>query len=448
MLDQMFTAENFRRIYDSENRKGLDLAGLYFPDLEPYTLAVRNKVQEIRGHRSKEASLKAEDFKLQLDALKVELVHLKATKSAAVDEIMDEISLRVLQPSFKIELSQKTGPKGKPVYCIDSKPETYFVVKQLQRNVHRIYGVKQASRHDLVCQVRDTVGNKFPFEMVRTDISTFYESIDRKRLVKKIDQDQLLSPSSKKFINQVLDSYEKLSGTQTGIPRGVGISSYLAELYLQPVDNAIRAIPGLVLYCRFVDDVVAIFARPPTGMTIGSYKDYVIKVFTQNGLTHNPKKTYEFNLMSPGPKKFEYLGYRFLVENGQCQIKASAAKVLKYKRRINAAFEDYWKRCSIDSRGAYRSLVARIKFLTGNTRLLNSKSRAATGIYYNNSVVSDLSSFVLLDKLLKARVQEIKRASLRGRLKAYNFTDGFMNRRFHNFNSRELQAIVRAWKHG
>ncbi|MEX2488129.1 MAG: antiviral reverse transcriptase Drt3a [Pseudomonadales bacterium] len=448
MLDQMFTAENFRRIYDSENRKGLDLAGLYFPDLEPHTLAVRNKVQEIRAHRSKEASLKAEDFKQQLDALKAELVHLEATKSAAVDKIMDEISLKVLQPSFKIELSQKTGPKGKPVYCIDSKPETFFVIKQLQRNIHRIYGVKQANRHDLVCQVRDIVGTKFPFEMVRTDISKFYENIDRRRLIKKLDRDQLLSPSSKKFIKQVLDSYEVLSKTSTGIPRGVGISAYLAELYLRPVDKAIRAIPSLVLYCRFVDDVVAIFARPPTGTALSSYKDYVINVFEENGLTHNPDKTYEFDLKRPEPKKFEYLGYRFLVQPGQCQIRASAAKVLKYKKRMNAAFEDYWKHCSTDSRGAYRNLVARIKFLTGNTRLLNSKSRAATGIYYNNSIVNKLSSFVLLDKLLKTRVAKIKRASLRKRLKAYKFTEGFKTRRFHNFNSRELQTIVSAWKYG
>ena len=447
MLDQMFTAENFRRIYDSENRKGLDLAGLYFPDLEPHTLAVRNKVQEIRAHRSKESSLKAEDFKQQLDDLKAELADLKATKSAAIDEKMDEISLKVLQPSFKIELSQKTGPKGKPVYCIDSKPETFFVIKQLQRNIHRIYGVKQANRHDLVCQVRDTVGTKFPFEMVRTDVSTFYESIDRKRLIKKLDKDQLLSPSSKKFINQVLDSYGVLSGTSTGIPRGVGISAYLAELYLRPVDRAIRAIPGLILYCRFVDDVVAIFARPPAGTNLGSYKDHVIKVFAENGLTHNPDKTYEFDLKRPEPKKFEYLGYRFLVQPGQCQIKASSAKILKYKNRMNAAFEDYWKNCSTDSRRAYRVLVSRIKFLTGNTRLSNSKSRAATGIYYNNSIANDLSSFEMLDKLLKKRVAMIKRASLRKQLRTYKFTEGFNTRRFHNFNSRELQTIVKAWKY-
>lgn len=31
MLDQMFRADNFRRIYDAENRKGFDLASRYFP---------------------------------------------------------------------------------------------------------------------------------------------------------------------------------------------------------------------------------------------------------------------------------------------------------------------------------------------------------------------------------------------------------------------------------
>lgn len=448
MLDQMFTAENFRRIYDSENRKGLDLAGRFFPDLEPYTLAVRNKVQEIRAHRKNEAKLRADEFKIKLDNLKTELALLKTEKSSAIDRAMEEISVKVIRPGFKIELSEKMGPKEKPVFCIDSEPETFFVMKQLQRNIQRIYGVKQASRHDLVCQVRDMVGTKYPFEMVRTDISNFYESIDRRRLVEKLDRDQLLSPSSKKYIKQTLDSYGVLSGKSTGIPRGVGISPYLSELYLKPVDRAIRAVPGIVLYCRFVDDVVAIFARPPSGKPLGSFKDRIIQIFLDNGLAHNSKKTFEFNLQSPEPKKFEYLGYRFLVKPGWCEIRPSAAKILKYKLRMNATFAEYWKRCSTDSRGAYRSLVARIKFLTGNTRLSNSKSQAATGIYYNNSLVNELSSFSLLDKLLKARVAKINRPKLRKRIKSYKFTEGFQARRFHNFSTKELQTIVRGWNHG
>ena len=224
MLDQMFTAENFRRIYDIENRKGLDLASRYFPGLEPHTLAVRDKMQEIRDLRAKEATLNADDFSAQLAALKTALAALKAAKSAAVDDLMDEISRKALQPTFKIDLTQKIGPKGKAVFCIDAKPETFFVIKQLQRNIHRIYGVKQANRHDLVCQLRDMVKTNFPFELVRTDISTFYESIDRKRLVKKLDRDQLLSPASKKYIKQVLDSYGTISSTQNGILNRPGIA--------------------------------------------------------------------------------------------------------------------------------------------------------------------------------------------------------------------------------
>ena len=185
MLDQMFTAENFRRIYDAENRKGLDLASRYFPSLESHTLAVRNKVKDIRGHRAAEATMAAEVFEAKLLELKTELAELKAAKSAAVDDLMDDVSQKVLKPNFKIVLSQKNGPKGKPVFCIDAEPETFFVIKQLQRNIHRIYGVKQANRHDLVCQLRDMLGSKFPFELVRTDISSFYESIDRKRLIEK-----------------------------------------------------------------------------------------------------------------------------------------------------------------------------------------------------------------------------------------------------------------------
>ena len=448
MLDQMFTAENFRRIYDAENRKGLDLASRYFPSLEAHTLAVRDKVQDIRDHRAIENTMAVDVFEAKLIALKTELAELKAEKSAAVDSLMEDISQKVLKPSFKIDLSQKTGPKGKPVFCIDAEPATFFVIKQLQRNIHRIYGVKQANRHDLVCQLRDILGTKFPFELVRTDISSFYESIDRKRLVEKLDRDQLLSPASKKYIKQVLDSYGAISGTASGIPRGVGISAYLAELYLRPVDTAIRAIPGMVLYCRFVDDIIAVFARPPAGKNLGSFKDRITAIFSDNALMNNAAKTSELVLADPNPKVFEYLGYRFSLDAGKCESGPGTAKVEKYRARMNAAFDAYWEVRPTNPRGAYRELVARIKFLTGNTRLSNSKSRAATGIYYNNSIATDLSSFTQLDKELKVLVTALKSSSLQKQLKKHMFTSGFSQRRFHNFSTRELQVIVRAWKHG
>lgn len=447
MLDQMFTAENFRRIYDAENRKGADLATRYFPTLEPFTLSIRNKVQEIRDLRKSETTFKASDFEARLLTLQAELTDLKVVKSSAVDALMDEISQKVLKPSFKIDLSQKMGPKGKAVFCIDEEPETFFVIKQIQRNIHRIYGVKQASRHDLVCQLRDMLGSKFPFELVRTDISSFYESIDRKRLLERLERDQLLSSASKKYIKQVLDSYGLISGTSTGVPRGVGISAYLAELYLRPVDKTIRAIPGLVLYCRFVDDIVAVFARPPAGKSLGSFKQLINETLSDNGLALNEEKTSEFNLADTNSQKFEYLGYRFHLKQGLFEISPSAAKVMKYRSRMNAAFADYWREKPVSPKRAFRKLVGRIKFLTGNTRLSNSKSRAATGIYFNNPIVTDLSSFKLLDRQLRRCIDKVGRSSLQKKLRKLKFTTGFEQRRYHNFSTRELQMIVGAWKH-
>jgi len=448
MLDQMFTAENFRRIYDAENRKGLDLASRYFPTLESHTLAIREKVKEIREHRLLELTMATEVYKTTLINLKAELTVLKSAKSGAIDALMEEISLKVLKPSFKIDLSQKTGPGGKLVFCIDAEPETFFVIKQLQRNIYRIYGVKQANRHDLVCQLRDMLSSSFPFELVRTDISSFYESIDRKRLVEKLDRDQLLSPASKKYIKQVLDAYGKMSGTAAGIPRGVGVSAYLAELYLRPVDKAIRAIPGTVLYCRYVDDIVAMFARPPAGTSLGSYKDAIIAIFGDNALTHNASKTFELNFGDLSPKSFEYLGYSFNLNGGKLQIGPSTAKVDKYRLRMDAAFAAYWQEKPISPRNAYRQLLGRVKFLTGNTRLSNSKSQAATGIYFNSSVATDVSSFEQLDKELKALISGLKSTSLQKQLKNLRFTTGFVQRRYHNFSTKELQMIVSAWKHG
>jgi hypothetical protein len=443
----MFTAENFRRIFDGENRNGLDLARRFFPNLVPHTKSIKEKVGEIRALRSKKATLGPKEFADMIGSLQAELVSLKRRKSDAVDSELQAISAKVLKPSFKLSLTQKIPPTGKPFFCIDGTPETFFVVKQLQRNVGRIFSVKQSSRQDLVCQLRDTLTAPFPYEVVRTDVTSFYESIDRKKLLNWLNEEQLLSSSSKKYIKQILDSYGSAAETSIGIPRGVGISAYLAELYLRPIDREISNIEGLVLYCRFVDDIVAVFGRPPTGPALGSYKELIVHKLEGRGLTHNSAKTTEVNLGSPGAKTLEYLGYRFTLINGACAIAPSITKIAKLTSRLHAAFDDYELRSSVSSRRAFRDLVSRVKFLTGNTRLLNSKASAVTGIYYNNSIVTDVSDFITLDAILKSRVNAIKRPTLRKRLEPYSFTDGFTHRRYHSFSTTELVNIVEAWKH-
>lgn len=448
MSEQLFTVENFRDIFDIENRKGMDLARKFFPNLKSYTDEIKGKALEIRELRSKRGKINPQEFRTIITKLKSELDELKSEKSSAIDKELTVISSNVQEPGFELTLTKKIDKKGNKVFCIDGTPETYFLIKQLQRNIHKVYAVKQSNRHDLVSQLRDTITSKFPFEIVRTDISSFYENIDQELLLEELERDRLLSFPSTKHIRQVLNSYNNITGTNRGIPRGVGVSAYLAELYLRPVDNEIKKLHGLVLYCRYVDDIVAVFARPPSEIISGSYKDHILNILSDRNLSNNSEKTMEFDLNKPGVKKFEYLGYRFVIDMNKCRVWPNAAKIRKYKVRMDAVFKDYEIQSSLASRQAYRNLVSRIKFLTGNTRLSNSKSNAVTGIYFNNLIATETSSFEILDKRLKSSIKKIKRKNLRKRLMEYKFTEGFLQHRFHKFNTHELKSIVKVWKHG
>jgi hypothetical protein len=329
VLDQLFSADNFRLIYDLENRKGLDVTSQFFPSLGRHTIAIRQKAKEIKDLHKAKGGMLSDVFDAKKSELRSALKRMKADKSEAIDNELETISGNVTKSSFKLILSQKVGPKGKPVFCTNDSPEAFFVVKQLQRNINRIYKVKPGNRHDIACQLRDTLGSGFPFEVVRTDVSRFYENIDRKKLLNKLESDQLLSTSSLKFIKQILDSYGSIANSIKGIPRGVGISAYLAELFLRPIDRKIKSIPGLVLYCRYVDDIVAVFARPPAGKPLGSYKDEILQNLQSDGLSSNISKTKELKFESAVLDSFDYLGYCFTIESKTLKISPSNTKLKK-----------------------------------------------------------------------------------------------------------------------
>ncbi len=379
-------------------------------------------------------------------ALLAERSALKDAKDGSIDTILDDLSTEIRSTSFRLSLTAHPGPKNKTVYQIAENAKAFFINKMLQRNINRLYKVKQSDRARIVSGVRDAISNSFPLEIVRTDIDTFYESVNRSVISQKLDEDHLLSLSSKRYIRQILEEYGRLSGRLQGIPRGVGVSAYLAELYLRPVDAGIRAIPGLIFYGRYVDDIIAIFAPPPTGRP-ASYLTEVAKVIQGHGLLTNLEKTRHFD--APGsPARFEYLGYRFVRENGSCKITPSASKVWKYRNRINLSFRAYDKNVHNNPRVAHRELVSRVKFLTGNTRLSNSKSHAVTGIYYNNAAANDLYILGLLDQYLHRKIGSLASPQLRSRLMPMSFSRGFNNRRFHKFTAKQIANIVKVWKHG
>lgn len=451
MLDQMFTAAAFRIIFDEENRKGHDLATRFFPSVEPFTQSVKAKVREVKSLKQNSAGLSDSECKSALGIARGELKELKAVRLKQVDMELESVSVSAAKNTFRINLTKKLGPKGKAIYVTDDDPESFFVAKKVQSNLRKVYKVRPANRTILAARVARTLSKAFaapfPFKVVRTDISSFYESVDRQELIKKMDNDQLLSTLTKNYIKQTLSSYEKVSGLTKGIPRGVGISAYLAELALRSVDQQIQALPGNVLYCRYVDDIVAVFSSPLTGKESGTYLEKVVNIIKDAKLSENRAKTVSFDLGKSSHAEFSFLGYRFKITKAGCAIRPSMVKMMKYKRRLDAAFAEYEQVLHTSGRRSHRELIARIKFLTTNTRLYNSKSGATVGVYYSNPLVNDMTSFKALDSILKKRVLLIKRKALRNRLKAFSFFKGFDERMYSSFTTQELHRVTKVWRH-
>lgn len=445
MLDQTFSAKNFRKIYDIENRRGRNVDRAFFPSLVEASARITAASAAIRTARKNNLGLTDEALEGVLESLREALQTARANRESLIDTTMTNIAQQVYD-DFQIQLEERDGPNNNTLYTLPANPVPYFIAKQIQHNISRLYKIKAGDRRAIVSQLFDQLNTGFRQFCVRTDISNFYESIDRSSLIKELDTDQLLSFGSKRFIKQALSSYGSLSLSSSGIPRGLGISALLSELYMRSVDERIRELPGVSYYARYVDDIIVIFS-PTANYDTSKYLPQIDQIVKEKGLTLNTAKTAANLIGNNQSFNFEYLGYRFSVSGGTCRVSMGHKKYVRYRSRIDRIFASYQRQATFDQKGAARLLAARVKFLTGNTRLWNNKRHAFTGIYFNNGHLTDLNKLAGLDAYLRHKISELHSAALQDRLDFFSFRLGFVERRFASYSTRELARIVEAWSY-
>ena len=446
MVSQSLSSENFRRIVDQENRRGVYLEGMFFPEIKEVTQSIKDCMFNIRELQKKKRLWLPDFYRLQKAILNEERLKLEEKKEDLLTKELEKISAEVAAGASRVQIHPVITPGGKATYAADKTAKSYFILKQLQHNIFRLYKVRQSSRHEIICQLKQIFGDPFPKYIIRTDIKDFYESIPQEDVLKKLDEDALLTPPSRKIIRQILEDYRDLPGNPTGVPRGVGISAYLSELYMRRFDENIRAHNALIYYARYVDDIVVVFSMRPESK-VGQLLPFLKKQAANLRLSLNPDKTSKHNLRTPKACSFEYLGYELTFGKDRVKVGLSDKGRQKYKNRIKQSFEAYTRQAKYKEKAARRLLVKRIKFLTGNTRLLNNKKNIMVGIYFSNSLLSDSSDLQTLDDSLMSRIQALHPGSLKVILSKLSFKQGFDNRRYHRFSTQELNQIVKLWEH-
>ena len=105
-----------------------------------------------------------------------------------------------------------------------------------------------------------------------------------------INRNSLLSRKSKESILRVFNAYEKMKDKNIvpygkGVPRGIGISSPLSEVYMQDLDKTIKERQEVVFYTRYVDDIFIILSDLGKYKTIQDYYQGLVGLFTGYDLT-------------------------------------------------------------------------------------------------------------------------------------------------------------------
>ena len=258
-----------------------------------------------------------------------------------------------------------------------------------------------------------------PFYLIRTDITGFFESIPQQTLLDKINANNLVNNKTKGMIKGILSEYNKQKDlnkvkTDYGVPRGVGISSYLSEIYMHDIDQHIKNREEVVFYARYVDDILIILAGLPNNQRISEYYKGLKNLFQNYGLElkKNDPKENKCKLIdfynSTAKQQFTYLGYNITISKtsnvSNVEFGMTDKKVAKIKHKIDAAFTHFEQTSAIDIKRAKRDLLDSLDFISGNYRLTKSKERVKAGLFFGNDLLTDLKSLEDLTTYLSGKV--------------------------------------------
>lgn len=487
MLDQTFSAKNFMNVYSQENRMGripVETMGLGFQTVVEEMKIVNSELKKLKSLKKSE---KTEDIKKQIDELKKKQKDLKENKQKVLFEELQSLSTNVNSHAFHFKL-EKVWIGDKMGFKIDSKDHAQlFAMKQLQVNLQKTFKVKQANRHLIMTNIKLLLKTKRPFYIIRTDISSFFESIPQEELKHVVMDNTLLSYKSKVFVNAILNEYEaektKLTDDECegmkegcGVPRGIGISSLLSEIYMRDLDNSIKKRPEVIFYVRYVDDIFMLLANLPQGKDVKSYYGDLEKNFKKKG----------FNLKSPNDDKCSiidctkrndtafnvtYLGYRLNIFGKMSEpedkkdkpkwkymdviFSMSDNKKERITMRIENAFKHFDATNKYDIHQARKDLVDSLKLITGNVRLHKSKSGIKTGLYYNSDLLDDKNDLETLNTYLYSKkvnlhknlfhTEDEKKAyltALYSRIRKFNFVTAWETRKMYDLKDSRMKEIM------
>ncbi|GAB1050097.1 MAG: RNA-directed DNA polymerase [Shewanella algae] len=363
--------------------------------------------------------------------------------------------------------------KGKDAWTLGD-PKAILTHNLLIHNLQKNYNTRCNDRKFTIQLLLSHLKDSYNYSIHRLDIKSFYESFDRRDILKKLKADAILS---KKTLNILELFFEELTAIGTkGLPRGIGISSALSELMMSNFDIKIKSMVEVIYYARFVDDIIIISTPTLNKKMLNEKLSESSLPFSLEFHKSGDKVFFSSIDKASTPQKimtktyFDFLGYGFNIERSEeiignnielkrrvVKVSIAKNKIEKIKKRIIKSF------CAIlSSHKASKSdidlLNKRIKFLTKNFLIKSSSNtpNVYSGIYHNYNFVDQFKELEELDAFYQSLLfsrksklsKRIKRSlsyETRKGLSKHSFLNGFREREFCRFSYKDFNEIKRVW---
>lgn len=366
-------------------------------------------------------------------------------KEDFIETIGNELSNTIVDSSyqFKIKHDCELYLNGRTKKDLDYLCQN-LILRKLHKNIKAIYKVQQADRNNIVRQMKILLSENVDMWVVRLDVKHFYESINREKLLIKLVEDARLSYHSIRLLQSLFKDPAISLGT--GMPRGLGVSAAMSELYMKYFDLTLRRVEGVYYYARFVDDIIVFCSSERS-------KDMVWEKAQSDlnnlGLELNKEKSYVWSPSLHGVDLI-YLGYTFRKKGDKVEVSIADKKIKVIKTRLTKSFVRFSKDHNFDL------LKMRIKFLTGNFTLYQADTLLPikVGIFFNYKQATNTDSLNELDKyyqrLLHCRSGKLgshialTKTELKD-LEKYSFRFGFEKHVNHHFTNDQMVMITNCW---
>lgn len=451
-----YTLQSFVELAQRENRRGRDISrldsdvGRVTRQLRAARKRYRDQASRLDRHDPARAELRAE--------YRGRRSELRLARDRAVEAVLEtathSFEKKLVGSTFTFGLHPGPLVGTKPTFQISRDLDVTYPAKQASASLRAAAALESPSRNGTVRALKAALSKPYQHSIIKLDVREFFESIPHALLLSRLDRYASLDSVTIVLTRQLLSDFKRATGHDRGVPRGVGMSSNLAELYLAEFDIMVKTHPGVLFYARYVDDVIVVTEDDSARIAVQSS---MTESLQNMGLAVNDEKTHFVSTDSdgnyPSGSSLDYLGYSFVRINGELVTGLTDKRKARRIERLKDSFEAWLATTPTRDRpnhGHNGLLLDRVRFLAGNTKLLNSKSNVAVGLYFSNSALdtgsAELNELdITLRRLTMAHSSKMT-IKMHNRMTSVSFSRMFEQKSFLRFDQKQVERIVSLWE--